>query len=127
MANVRKAAVLLMSLPEEQAGQVLGKLTPKQVEAVSIEIAKLGNITGEEQESVINEFADASPSSLRRRQRRLGHRPRSSSNGRWARMPAARSTTSASRSKPCRSDSCKKSIAKTCSRSSSTSIRKRSP
>jgi flagellar motor switch protein FliG len=64
MANVRKAAVLLMSLPEEEAGQVLGKLTPKQVEAVSIEIAKLGNITGEEQEIVINEFADSSPSSL---------------------------------------------------------------
>ncbi len=64
MANVRKAAVLLMSLPEEEAGQVLGKLTPKQVEAVSIEIAKLGNITGDEQEIVINEFADSSPSSL---------------------------------------------------------------
>ena len=64
MANVRKAAVLLMSLPEEEAGQVMGKLTPKQVEAVSIEIAKMGSISGEEQEVVINEFADASPSSL---------------------------------------------------------------
>jgi flagellar motor switch protein FliG len=64
MANVRKAAVLLMSLPEEEAGQVMGKLTAKQVEAVSIEIAKMGSISGEEQEVVINEFADASPSSL---------------------------------------------------------------
>ena len=40
--NVRKAAILLMSLPEEQAAQILSKLTPKQVEVVSIEIAKLG-------------------------------------------------------------------------------------
>ena len=59
-----KPPSLLMSLPEEEAGQVMGKLTPKQVEAVSIEIAKMGNISGEEQEVVINEFADASPSSL---------------------------------------------------------------
>ncbi len=64
MANLRKAAVLLMSLPEEEAAAVLGKLAPKQVELVSIEIAKLGEISGEEQELVINEFAEASPSSL---------------------------------------------------------------
>jgi flagellar motor switch protein FliG len=64
MANVRRAAVLLMSLPEEEAAKVLSKLTSKQVEAVSIEIAKLGDITGEEQQSVINDFADSTPTSL---------------------------------------------------------------
>lgn len=64
MPSIRKAAVLLMSLPEDQAAQVLAKLTPKQVEAVTIEIAKLGDITGDEQESVINEFADSNPTSL---------------------------------------------------------------
>jgi len=47
--DIRKAAVLLMSLPEEQAGQLLAKLDAKQVEAVSIEIAKLNNISPEEQ------------------------------------------------------------------------------
>lgn len=62
--NVRKAAVLVMSLPEEQAGQLLSKLTPKQVEAVSIEIAKLGRVPVEEQEAVINEFADSNPAAL---------------------------------------------------------------
>ncbi len=62
MASIRRAAVLLMSLPEDEAAQVLGKLTSKQVEAVTIEIAKLGDIAGDEQESVINEFADSSPS-----------------------------------------------------------------
>jgi flagellar motor switch protein FliG len=62
--DIRKAAVLLMSLPEQQAAQLLAKLEPKQVEAVSIEIAKMGNITGDEQESVIQEFASANPASL---------------------------------------------------------------
>jgi len=65
MANeLRKAAVLLMSLPQEEAAQVMGKLTAKQVEAVSIEIAKLGTVTGDEQTSVINEFANAGPGML---------------------------------------------------------------
>lgn len=53
-----------MSLPEEQAGQLLSKLTPKQVEAVSIEIAKLGRVPVEEQEAVINDFADSNPAAL---------------------------------------------------------------
>ncbi len=62
--NLRKAAILLMSLPDEQAAQLLGKLEPKQVEAVSIEIAKLGGVSGEEQEATIQEFACANPTAL---------------------------------------------------------------
>jgi flagellar motor switch protein FliG len=61
MGSLRKAAVLLMSLPQEEAAKVLGKLSAKEVESVSIEIAKLTNVTGEEQESVINDFANISP------------------------------------------------------------------
>jgi len=53
-----------MSLPQEQAAQLLGKLTPKQVEAVSIEIARLGNVHPEEQEQAILDFAHASPNAL---------------------------------------------------------------
>ncbi len=64
MSDIRKAAILLMSLPEEQAAQLMAKLAPKQVEQVSIEIAKLGRLAGEEQESVIHEFADSNPSAL---------------------------------------------------------------
>jgi flagellar motor switch protein FliG len=65
MANdLRKAAVLLMSLPQDAAAELMGKLTPKQVESVSIEIAKLGLVSGDEQSSVINEFANAGPGSL---------------------------------------------------------------
>jgi len=64
MSDIRKAAVLLMSLPEDQAVLLMSKLQPKQVEQVSIEIAKLGRLSGDEQEAVIHEFADANPNSL---------------------------------------------------------------
>ena len=63
-ADIHKAAVLLMSLPQQQAAQLLSKLEPKQVEAVSIEIAKMGAIGGDEQQSVIEEFANVSPTQL---------------------------------------------------------------
>lgn len=62
--DMRKAAILLTSLPPEEASQLLAKLEPKQVEKVSIEIATLGSITGIEQQAVFKEFAEASPSSL---------------------------------------------------------------
>jgi flagellar motor switch protein FliG len=64
MSDIRKAAILLMSLPEEQAVQLMAKLAPKQVEQVSIEIAKLGRLSSEEQEQAIHEFADANPNAL---------------------------------------------------------------
>jgi len=62
--DLRKAAVLLMSLPQEDAGRILGMLKPKQIEAVSIEIARLESISGTEQEAVIHEFADANPNAV---------------------------------------------------------------
>jgi len=61
---MRKAAVLLMSLPQDEAALVLSKLKPKQIEAVSIEIAHLESVPGSEQESVIYEFAEANPNSI---------------------------------------------------------------
>jgi len=63
-SDIRKAAILLTSLPEEQAGQLLAKLDPKQVEAVSIEIAKISAIGPEEQEQVIQDFAGVNPAGL---------------------------------------------------------------
>jgi len=62
--DLRKAAVLLTSLPREQAAKLMTKLTSKQVEQVSIEIAKLGVITPEEQGQVLVEFANANPNGL---------------------------------------------------------------
>lgn len=62
--EIRKAAVLLMSLPTEDAVLLLSRLSPKQVELVSVEIARLGSVTGEEQNAAIREFADANPNAL---------------------------------------------------------------
>jgi flagellar motor switch protein FliG len=53
-----------MSLPEEEAAKLLGKLEPKQVEQVSIEIAKTKSIGSDDQVAVINEFADVNPSAI---------------------------------------------------------------
>ena len=63
-SDIRKAAILLMSLPSDQGGQLLAKLEPKQVEMVSIEIAKTSGVDGGEQESVIQDFAVANPNAL---------------------------------------------------------------
>ena len=63
-SEIRKAAILLTSLPEDQAAQLLSRLEPKQVAAVSIEIARLGNIAPEEQELAIVDFAHANPNAL---------------------------------------------------------------
>ena len=63
-AGARKAAILLMSLPEGDAAKVLGMLDPKSVESVTLEIARLGPVTSSEQEGVIVEFAESNPDSL---------------------------------------------------------------
>jgi len=62
MSDIHSAAVLLMSLPEDQAGELMSKLDPKQVEMVSIEIARTRTIAADEQEKAIKQFADANPS-----------------------------------------------------------------
>ena len=59
-----KAAILLMSLPEDDAAALMGKLSPRQIESVSIEIANLSQINAVEQMLVINEFAATDPNSL---------------------------------------------------------------
>lgn len=59
--DLRKAAIVLTCLPQDLAAQLLARLDPKEVEAVSIEIAKLGPVSAEEQEQVIREFVSASP------------------------------------------------------------------
>ncbi|MBL8889098.1 MAG: flagellar motor switch protein FliG [Planctomycetaceae bacterium] len=58
--NLRKAAILLTCLPRSVAAKLMAKFTPAQVETVSIEIAYLGRVSVDEQNTVINEFADSS-------------------------------------------------------------------
>lgn len=64
MNDLRRAAVLLTALPEDEAALLLGKLSPKQVEAVSIEIARLQSVSGDERDQVILQFAESNPSAL---------------------------------------------------------------
>ena len=63
MSDIQKAAILLTSLPEEQAVALMERLDPKMVEQVSIEIARLKPVTSVEEEQVIMQFAESSPSS----------------------------------------------------------------
>lgn len=63
-AGVRKAAVLLMSLEEEDAAKLLAGLPRRYVENVSIAIAQLDTVTGAEQEKIMNEFVRSRPSAL---------------------------------------------------------------
>jgi flagellar motor switch protein FliG len=64
MSDVRRAAVLLTALPEAEAAQLMSRLTPKQVEAVSIEIARLRLVTAEERSQAILQFSESNPASL---------------------------------------------------------------
>jgi flagellar motor switch protein FliG len=61
MSDIHNAAILLMTLPEEEASQLMSKLEPKQVEQVSIEIAKARTIAPDEQEKAIKQFAESNP------------------------------------------------------------------
>ena len=63
MSDIRKAAILLTALPEEEAASVMGRLDAKQVEQVSIEIARLNSVTADDQEAVILQFAESNPGS----------------------------------------------------------------
>lgn len=55
-SGIRKAAILLIQLGQENAAKVLGHLRESEVEAVSSEIARLEGLAAEETDEVINEF-----------------------------------------------------------------------
>ncbi len=62
--GVRKAAILLMSLEEDDAAQILSMLPRRYVESVSIAIAQLDTVSGHEQEKIILEFLKSRPSAI---------------------------------------------------------------
>ena len=62
MSDLHNAAVLLMTLPEEQASDLMSKLEPKLVEQVSLEIARTRSVASDEQERVIKEFTESNAS-----------------------------------------------------------------
>lgn len=55
-AGLRKAAVLLVSLDQELASVVLGQMDKALVEAVTLEIARLDEVTREERDKALEEF-----------------------------------------------------------------------
>ena len=56
MNTLRTAAILLLSLDKPLAAEVLAQLTKEQVEQVTLEIARLDDVTKEQQEAVLDEF-----------------------------------------------------------------------
>lgn len=62
--GVRKAAILLMSLEEDEAAALLSKLPRRYVETVSLAIAQMDTVSGQEQENIIGEFLASRPSAL---------------------------------------------------------------
>jgi flagellar motor switch protein FliG len=57
MDELRKAAILLLSLDKPLAAEVLSQLPRRQVELVTVEIAKLEDVTRDQQEVVLEEFS----------------------------------------------------------------------
>ncbi len=62
--GLRKAAVLLMSLPTRAAASVLQQLPPRLIEQISIRIAQTDSVGGDDQELVIAEFLTSKASSI---------------------------------------------------------------
>jgi len=56
MSGVRKSAILLLSLQQDQAAEILKRLPPEAVEEVMREIASLGEIKMEVRKEVFGEF-----------------------------------------------------------------------
>jgi flagellar motor switch protein FliG len=61
-SDLRKAAVLLMSLPERQAAGLLGKLPPEQAAAVLAAVSGIEQVGRDEQEAAIRDLSEALPS-----------------------------------------------------------------
>jgi flagellar motor switch protein FliG len=54
--GVRKSAILLLTLDQDQAAEILKRLPPEAIEEVGREIASLGEISVEARKDVFGEF-----------------------------------------------------------------------
>ena len=59
MNDLKKAAIVLLSLDKPKAARVLNHLPKDLMELVSLEIARTDDVTKTEQEEAINEFREA--------------------------------------------------------------------
>jgi flagellar motor switch protein FliG len=62
--NLQKAAILLASLPQDEAVKLLERLDDDQAKSVAIEMANLGRISADVQKSVFTEFENADPNAF---------------------------------------------------------------
>jgi flagellar motor switch protein FliG len=65
--TIRDAAVLLRSLPATQRTQLLAKLDPQQAAVVADEMNRLDQLSDDEQEAVLQQFAQANALPLKKR------------------------------------------------------------
>src|SRR5204863_9192654 len=56
LSGVKKSAILLLTLPQDEASEILKRLPPEAVEEVSREIASLGEISLATRKEVFGEF-----------------------------------------------------------------------
>src|SRR4051812_31698815 len=56
LSGVKKSAILLLTLPQDEASEILKRLPPEAVEEVSREIASLGEIDAVTRKDVFGEF-----------------------------------------------------------------------
>lgn len=63
-SDIRRAAVLLASLPADQGAALLSRLAPAQIEAVTLEIARLGIVEFDEQQAAIRQFSQSGASGI---------------------------------------------------------------
>jgi flagellar motor switch protein FliG len=58
MPGLRKAAVFLAQMSKEEAGLILGKLRPREVENLTRELMRLGQVEPDDVDGVLEEFHD---------------------------------------------------------------------
>ncbi len=56
MDEIRKAAILILSLEKSLAAEIMSQLPKDQVEKVTFQLAQLDDVTAEEQDTVLEEF-----------------------------------------------------------------------
>jgi len=60
MNELRKAAILLLSLEKPLAAEVISQFPPECVEAITIELTRVNDVTKEQQDAVLEEFYNLS-------------------------------------------------------------------
>src|SRR3954463_2936508 len=56
LPGIRKAAVFLAQMSKEEAGVLLGKMRPREVESITRELMRLGSVEPDDVDGVMNEF-----------------------------------------------------------------------